>query len=297
MKILNFGSLNLDYVYSVDHFAAPGETIKCADLKTFCGGKGLNQSIALARAGAAVFHAGFIGANGAVLKNTLTADGVDTSLVRDTDGPDGHAIIQVNSAGENNIIVYGGANRALTPEFINEAADALCEGDIVLMQNETNLTDEIARRGAERGAKIALNPSPIDSWLMENFPFHLVSYFILNEIEGAALTKETEPDRITSRLLSRFPNAAIILTLGERGAIYRDKAQRVYQPAYPARVVDTTAAGDTFAGFFLACVSNGQTAAVSLSLAAAAAAMAVALKGAADSIPNIRAVLDEHWKL
>jgi ribokinase len=184
-KIVNFGSLNLDYVYSLPHMVRPGETLSCTQLYINNGGKGLNQSVALARAGAKVIHAGIIGNEGTRLKEFLHENGADTSLIRQTDTTSGHAIIQVDKNGQNAIFVYGGANRVFTMEYISEAAELLDRGDFVLLQNETNLTDEAARMGKEKGAKIVLNPSPIDDWLLHHFPFELVDLLFLNETEGA----------------------------------------------------------------------------------------------------------------
>jgi ribokinase len=275
MKILNFGSLNLDYVYSLPHFVKPGETITCGNLHTGFGGKGLNQSIALARAGAKVAHAGFIGPEGSCLKNFLHENGVDTTLIREADAANGHAIIQIDENGENCIIVYGGANRMFTEEFIKEAVKILEPGDIVLLQNETNLTDETARISKEKGAKIVLNPSPIDSWLLNHFPFELVDLFILNETENTALENITR----------RFPAAPRLLTLGEKGALYVHNDVQIFKEAVPVKAVDTTAAGDCFTGYFLAGLTKGLPIETCLANAATAAAITVGAVGAAETIP------------
>lgn len=290
MKIVNFGSLNLDYVYSLPHFVQPGETITCTDFQIFCGGKGLNQSIALARAGAQTVHAGFVGREGGRLKGLLAENGVDTSLVHTVDTSNGHAIIQVEKDGQNSIIVYGGANRALTDDFITEVTRILAPGDYLLMQNETNLTDEAARLCKKRGAKLILNPSPIDTWLVDHFPFDLVDIFILNELEGMSLTGETDPDSIAATLCRQYPQSTCVLTLGEKGALFLGAEGRFFQPPVKATAVDTTGAGDTFTGYFLAEHLRGQAPDSCLAVAAAAAAIAVSKKGAADSIPFLQDV-------
>ena len=118
MRVVNFGSLNIDYVYRVDHFVRPGETMSAKSLQVQCGGKGLNQSVALARAGVETWHAGLIGPEGRFLKETLDRAGVHTRFVEETAGSTGHAIIQVDSTGQNSILLHDGANGRLTPEFV-----------------------------------------------------------------------------------------------------------------------------------------------------------------------------------
>ena len=125
MKIINFGSINIDHVYGVEHFVRPGETLESESYALFSGGKGANQSIALARAGAEVIHAGKVGADGAWLKTKLQESGVDVSLVEMVDLPTGHAVIQVNSEGENAIIIHGGANRSVSKANIKKVLDIL----------------------------------------------------------------------------------------------------------------------------------------------------------------------------
>lgn len=162
MKILNFGSLNIDYTYSVDHIVHPGETITSGSLEVFPGGKGLNQSIALARAGADVYHAGLIGEDGIFLRDLCRESGVKTGYIRETETRTGNAIIQVSEKGENCIILYPGANREQTEEYIDEVLKGFGEGDVLLLQNEINLLDYLISKGAEKGMKIVLNPSPFD---------------------------------------------------------------------------------------------------------------------------------------
>jgi len=120
MKVLNLGSLNIDKTYTVDHFAEAGETIQATTYAEFCGGKGLNQSIALAKAGAEVFHAGCVGQDGAALIETLESAGVKTELIRTNHEPSGHAVIQVNHSGQNKIMIFGGANTHIPPGYIDQ---------------------------------------------------------------------------------------------------------------------------------------------------------------------------------
>ncbi|MCL2821290.1 MAG: ribokinase [Oscillospiraceae bacterium] len=285
MVITNFGSLNIDNVYSVENFVSPGETITCLDLNRYCGGKGLNQSIALSRSGASVRHAGCIGANGAILKDMLKQNNVDVSMLLEIDGDSGHTVIQVDKTGQNNIIVYSGANRRLTKQYIDDVLDVALHGEILLLQNEINLGDYIVKTAKQKGMVIAFNPSPVDDFLLNDFPLDMVDIFIINEIEAAALTGITASERAASELLKRFPASKIALTLGENGAVYYDAADRYQQKSYVVPVVDTTAAGDTFTGYFLTGFSAGKPIPECLRTGCLAASLTVSSKGAATSIP------------
>ena len=289
MKLLVFGSLNIDHVYQLPHFVRDGETIASTQYDRHSGGKGLNQAIALAKAGQAVCFGGAIGEDGKFLKDLLGEYGVDTQLIRTLDVPTGHALIQVDADGRNCIILFGGANQAITPEMIRETLGSLEAGDLILLQNEISHGDEIVREAAERGIQIALNPSPFTDELLK-WPLDKVTWFILNEVEGADMTGETEPDRILDKMLERWPECKVVLTLGVQGSMYADQAQRIFQPAVKAHAVDTTAAGDTFTGYFLHAVLEGKDIAFALSEAASASAITVSRPGAAQSIPLLKEV-------
>lgn len=290
MRILNIGSLNIDKTYRTEHFVRPGETIKISSCEQTCGGKGLNQSIALARAGAKVFHAGAIGADGIRLKREMAKALVDTSLLDTSDVESGHAVIQVDANGQNSIIVCGGANDSITEGYVDEVLSYFQEGDYLLLQNEVNVTAYAMKEAKKKGMKIVLNPSPITDKLFE-FPLHLVDYFILNEIEGEILADvdSSDSDKIIEGLKERYPRAAFVLTLGENGSIYADKHQMYRQEIFRTNVVDTTGAGDTFCGYFLATLATADVQ-DALCKASAASAIAVSRKGAAPSIPTMSEV-------
>ena len=296
MKVLSFGSLNLDYVYTVDHFVTAGETIASLARNEFCGGKGLNQSVALARAGAEVYHAGRIGPEGEVLRRRLRDSGVDVSLVEMTEEPTGHAVIQVDPTGQNCIIIHGGANRAITEADVDAMLEAFEAGDVLLMQNETSALDYAITKAAQKGLLVALNPSPMDETLKNSPALQHVHWFILNEIEGNALTGETEPGRICAALQERYPDCVVVLTLGKDGAMYDDGALICRHGIYDVPVVDTTAAGDTFAGYFIACVAKGLAPDEALRLASRASSLAVSRAGASDSIPTMEEVVNTEMK-
>lgn len=286
MKILNFGSLNLDYVYSVEHFVQGGETISSESRETFCGGKGLNQSVAAAKAGGNVFHAGNVGAEGGMLLDMLHGAGVDTSLVKTLSVPTGHAVIQVNKGGNNCIILYGGANRCITSEQIDETLAGFSGGDFLILQNEVNRLAEIVDKAYEKGMVIFLNPSPFDGNL-DDVDYNKISYILLNEVEGCAISGKTEAQDILDAIRAKYPKLKTVLTLGENGSIYDDGKERIKQDIFRVKAVDTTAAGDTFTGYFVQAVAEGRSAAQALRRASAASAIAVSRKGAAPSVPSV----------
>lgn len=286
MKVLNIGSLNIDHVYIVDHAVRPGETISSKALNDFCGGKGFNQTVALSRAGLKVFHAGKIGADGGMLLDYLIENDVDVryTLVDDR-YPTGHAIIQVEPNGQNCIVVFPGANGEMTETEIDRILMDFESGDILLMQNEVSILPYALRKAHEKGMCIALNPSPMGD-LAQSPLLDYVDIFILNEIEGFEITGERDEKNICQTLLTRFPRCRVMLTLGKSGCIYADAERMVRQPAFSVNAVDTTAAGDTFVGYFLAGLQNGDEISDILRIASKASAIAVSRAGAAPSIPT-----------
>lgn len=289
MRFLNFGSLNIDYVYQVDHFVKPGETIQSSGFRRSCGGKGLNQSIALARAGASVWHAGMVGEEGAFLVDELAAAGVRTEYIRKVAESTGHAIIQIDASGENSIILYSGANYCFTKDYIDDVLSDFESGDVVLLQAETNLLGEIISTAAEKGMRVALNAAPASEHLLE-LPLEKVTWLIVNETEGAVLSRHSEPDAIIEGLLKRCPQSTIVLTLGEKGAFAATTSEQFFMPAISLDAVDTTAAGDTFVGYFLECALRENDLMQCMKTATAASALAVMKHGAAVSIPAKEAV-------
>ncbi len=290
MKLLNFGSCNIDYVYSLHHVVAPGETEATDSLHIYSGGKGLNQSVAAARAGAEVYHAGCIGEDGDFLAQLLRENGVNVSYLKRVKEKNGHAIIQVTEAGENSIFLYPGSNAMVTFADIDEVLSHFDEGDFVLLQNEISNVPYIASCAHERGMKVILNPSPINEAIKE-IDLNKLSYLILNEIEAQMITGETSAEAALSHLLRDYPSLEVVLTLGKRGSIYQGGGKRVYQPAFVVEVKDTTAAGDTFAGYFVAELLRGAPVKAALEIASCASAVAVSRHGAAPSIPKKEEVL------
>lgn len=284
MKVLNIGSMNLDHVYSVDHIIQPGETEATGAMKLYLGGKGMNQSVALAKAGVEVYHGGMIGDDGEVFLEACKEHGVHGEYIAKTDDKTGHTIIQIDKNAQNSILLYGGANQRLTQEYVDGVLSHFEKGDILLLQNEVNMLPYIVDKAYEKGMQIALNPSPFNEKL-DAVDMTKISIFLLNEVEGNQVTGKTDPDEILAEMRKRFPKARIVLTLGKDGAVYDDGVEKVFQPIFPTKAVDTTAAGDTFTGYFLAGLAEGKPIADVLRMSARASAIAVSRPGAVPSIP------------
>lgn len=358
MRVLNFGSLNLDYVYEVPHFVAPGETLSAAKQSVNPGGKGLNQSVALARAGADVYHAGVLGNGGAMLRDVLEASGVHTDYLATQDVVQGNAVIQVAPSGENCIILYGGSNQCITDEQVDETLAHFDAGDWLILQNEINANSRIVEAAHARGMKIVLNPSPFDARL-DDVAFGKLTWLMVNEVEAEQMTGHAQPDEAWRVIHKKWPHLSCVFTLGADGSVafrvdeaqngalseaesttrpecadkacgaslskadsankaasaYKaaraalseadgtprpecaDKAERAggverrEQAALSVKAVDTTAAGDTFTGYFVAEIMQGATLSRALQMATTAAAISVTRAGAAASVPERREVI------
>ena len=290
MKVLDFGSLNYDYVYQVDHILVGGETSAALSMETHIGGKGLNQAIALRKAGVNVFMAGSLGKDGVSIRELCRKEEVNTDYLASIDGKSGHTIIQVDKDAQNCIMLYGGSNRKQEKSQIDRTLEDFGIGDILLLQNEINHLNYIIDKASEIGMTIVLNPSPFDDNL-KTCDMGKVDYFIMNEIEGSLLTGRERYRDILSAMRLMFPRARTVLTVGKEGAYYQDENVQVFQEAFPVKAVDTTAAGDTFTGYFIAGLVNGTAINRNLRMCARASSIAVTKKGATDSIPEYADVL------
>lgn len=284
MKLLDFGSLNIDHTYQLPHLVRPGETLASDSYHKSEGGKGFNQAVALAKAGQEVYLAGAIGQDGLFLRDYLQELGVHTEHLCVLDAPTGHAMIQLDAEGQNCIILFGGTNGMITEAMIDEVLADFGAGDYLLLQNEISHVDSIICAAHAKGMHIILNPSPMSPELL-TWPLELVEWFILNEIEGADITGKTQPEEMLDELLRRYPACHVVLTLGERGSVYADATQRMDQSIVPAHTVDTTAAGDTFTGYFIHALLQGEAIQQALKTAACASAITVSRPGAGRSIP------------
>lgn len=284
MKVLNFGSCNIDFVYSVDHIVKPGETTEAEKLCKYPGGKGLNQSIALARAGAEVYHAGCVGSDDSILREILKESGVNIDYIRECEECTGQAIIQVDKSGENCIFLYHGANFRVDEEFIDEVLEHFGEGDALLLQNEISNLPYLVRKGKSRGMKIYLNPSPFNDVINE-IDLNDIYCLVLNKTESECFEKND----FLGAVKNKYPELRVVLTLGKNGSIYQYKDTCIKQDAYRVDAVDTTGAGDTFTGYYISKSAGGDTA-EAIKYASAAAGIAASRSGAAPSIPELAEV-------
>jgi ribokinase len=295
MKVLDLGSLNIDLTFSVDHIVKPGETIGSFTLERNAGGKGANQAAALAKAGLDVSMAGKVGSDGRFLLDTLRSYGVNVDNVNLYDGATGQAIIQVDKAGQNAIFLFQGGNAAITLEEIDRILGNFAANDIIVLQNEIVHLNYIIENASRRGLKICLNPSPMDDNI-RSLPLHLVDLFFVNEIEAAILAdvkQDTSPKDTLEILVKKFPGAELILTAGKDGAYYGYNDERGKGDIVDVDVVDTTGAGDTFLGYFLAGRVKQYSVHDALMFACKASSIAVTRKGAMASIPFANEVFVE----
>ena len=287
MKILNYGSLNIDYVYQVPHIVRPGETIHGGDFKTYAGGKGANQSVALARAGAEIWHAGKIGEDGLWLKDMLEQSGVHTEFIHKHSGPTGHTVIQVSSKGENSIVLFSGGNVKNLPREMDATLSCFTAGDYLVVQNEINLMPELIEKAHAKRMRVCLNPAPFTENI-KSWPLEKLELLIVNEIEAESLAEKSGTyESILDALVIKYPNVKILLTLGADGSVYgrNNERVRVEVPKLNLPVIDTTAAGDTYFGYFLKSMIEGKSIRHAMESASLASFLSVSKPGAMSSIP------------
>ena len=289
-KLINLGSLCVDNVYSVDTIATAGETVASRNHAVFPGGKGLNQSLAASKAGAKVHHIGCVGEDGNWLKEILADAGVAVGDIRQIKTRSGHAVIQVDSAGQNSIVISGGANRSIQALDRDIAFALMQSGDWLLLQNEINDIEAILEEAGDRGVNVAFNVAPVDG-REENYCLDDVGLLIVNEVEAAALAQQPDPDTALDALCDRYPAAHVVLTLGREGLRHGIGDHRDKLAAYRVNAVDETAAGDAFVGYLMAGLLSGEEYTKALLLGSAAGALAVTQEGAASSIPDYADVL------
>ncbi|MGR3572348.1 ribokinase [Brevirhabdus sp.] len=283
MTVFNLGSINADHVYRLPHLPAPGETLAALSLRQGLGGKGANQSVAVARSGAPIVHIGAIGPDGAWLRRRMEELGVDTTHIRRLDTPSGHAIINVDASGENAIVIFPGANREITSQIIGSALAQAQPGDSLLMQNETSGQTDAARVARDRSMRVVYSAAP----------FEVEAATAMMPLCDLLIVNQTEADQLCEALrrsLDDLPVPQVLVTLGAEGAEWRSAGQVIRQRAFSVTAVDTTGAGDCFAGFFTAARDMGHEVAQAMELAAAAAALQVTRAGAADAMPDMSEV-------
>jgi ribokinase len=257
----------------------PGETIAAKSFEKVLGGKGINQTIAAQRAGADVFHFGHVGED-AWISNELSNMGVDTQFVQTVDQATGHAIIFVDDAGENEIVIYAGANDTFDAETCSQVLDTFASQQLwVVLQNEINLTTKIAATAKKQGAKICYSAAPFDEDHVREMLPH-IDLLAVNETELDQLRKTLGQD------ISDLGVEMILVTLGARGAELHADDTILRQTSFKVTPVDTTGAGDTFLGSFMARFDMGDSPEDALEYAAAASAIQVTGLGAAPAIPH-----------
>ena len=289
-ELVNLGSLCIDKVYAVPDIVRAGETMLARAPVRHAGGKGLNQSLAAARAGVRVAHVGCVGADGVWLKELLAEAGVDVDGVRVCPEVEtGHAIIQVAPGGENAIVIVGGANRSIESADIDRAIDRARADGWLLLQNEVNDIEAILVAARKAHIRVAFNVAPVDG-SEEGYPLDGVELLLLNEIEATRLAGEDRPARALDRLTSERPSQHIVITRGAAGLLYGRGNERLQMGAFPVQAIDETGAGDAFIGYLMAAWIEGVPLRERLRRASAAGAIAVLSAGAATAVPHADAV-------
>lgn len=288
MAIWNLGSINIDNLYRVPHLPAPGETLSARDYSQGLGGKGANMSVAMARAAARVTHIGAVGRDGAWTVERLMEYGVDTRRIATvSDQATGHANICVADDGENQIILFPGANRAIRDHMIGAALSNAAAGDILVTQNETNGQLYAVETAKRLGLRVVYAAAPFDAKAVEHVLPH-TDLLVLNQVEAAQLVAALKKD------LTALGVPSIVVTLGGEGCKWLDVSAgtETHMPAIPVTPIDTTGAGDTFTGFLVAGLDRGMPMLQALSLATQAAALMVTRVGTADVIPDLKDIED-----
>ena len=286
MKILNFGSLNIDIFFRVENIVKPGETISAKSIEKRPGGKGLNQSVALSKSFENVYHAGSVGDDGVFLIDYLKSENINTKYIKKSDKLTGNAIIQVDDRGENSIVLYKGANFDNDKKFIDEVLDNFDKDDILVLQNEISSMKYLIDKAYEKGMKIVLNPSPITEDVKE-FDFNKIDLLLVNEIESKDIANKDNIDESINYFMATYPNINLIVTLGSKGSIFVNKNEKIKQEGIKVESVDSTGAGDTFTGFFVSYFYQGKNVRDCLKFASLASALSVTKSGASISIPSL----------
>lgn len=286
MKILNFGSLNIDIFFRVENIVKPGETISAKSIEKRPGGKGLNQSVALSKSFENVYHAGSVGDDGVFLIDYLKSENINTKYIKKSDKLTGNAIIQVDDKGENSIVLYKGANFDNDKKFIDEVLKDFSKDDILLLQNEISSMKYLIDKAYEKGMKIVLNPSPITDEIKE-FDFNKIDLLLVNEIEAKDIANKDNIDESINYFMATYPNINLIVTLGSKGSIFVNKNEKIKQEGIKVESVDSTGAGDTFTGFFVSYFYQGKNVRDCLKFASLASALSVTKSGASISIPSL----------
>ncbi|MEP2472996.1 MAG: ribokinase [Paracoccaceae bacterium] len=290
MAVWNLGSINIDRFYRLPHLPAAGETLAASGFDEGLGGKGANMSVAIARAAAHVCQIGAVGSDGRWARDRLLEYGVDTRHIAQVDGASGHANINVDASGENQIVLYQGANHEISSDQIALALAEANTNDTFLTQNETNGQRAGAELAKQMGLRVVYAAAPFQADAVADV-LDLTDLLVLNEIEAQQL------EAATQLAVDKLPVENVVVTLGGKGARWYDQrnAQMTDVAAYPVTPVDTTGAGDTFTGFLVAGLDRGLPMLQALDLASRAAAIMVTREGTADVIPDLKDIEDARF--
>jgi ribokinase len=290
MSVVVAGSLNIDLVVNLDRMPNPGETVHGRTFQTFPGGKGLNQAVGAARSAAATSMIGALGNDpySATLLDVMKVESINATFVREIDGPCGTAIIEVDSSGQNRIVVIPGANAEMKASEVD--FKALGSAAVMLAQLESPISEltQLFKSAKSAGFTTILNPAPAVQ-LPSEF-LHVTDILIPNQHEAKLLTGIDAEDKegaikAAKSLLDQGVKA-VVVTLGEIGAVYISETEEIFQAAFPVTPVDTTAAGDVFCGAFAAEIDRGHSIADALRYACAAGGLATTKSGAVPSVPT-----------
>ncbi|AFV87871.1 putative ribokinase protein [Acidipropionibacterium acidipropionici ATCC 4875] len=298
-RIVVVGSVNADLRVTVERHPRPGETLLGGDGTVTPGGKGANQALAAARAGGNVTMIGAVGhdPNAAAALDLLRGSGADLSGIAEVDGPTGVAVVMVAASGENEIVYIPGANATVGADAVASHAELLGQAAVVLCQGETP-ADGIARAQALAGGRLVLNPAPVIELPPEVIT--AADPLIVNEHEGALVARMLDPDADVAaleedpggcvRALRAAGCRSVVMTLGSAGALVAEGDDVTAIPAVRVDAVDTTGAGDAFAGALSARLAEGGTLLEACGYAARFAALTVTRTGAQASFPSAEEV-------
>jgi ribokinase len=282
VTVWNLGSINIDHFYRLPHLPQPGETLAAVDYMRGLGGKGANQSVAAQRAGARVVHMGAVGAQDGWSLGELARLGVGTDAVLRVDSPTGHAIVCTDAQGENLIVIHPGANRAMPLSVLQPLSGAV-PGDTLLLQNETAWQVQGAQAARAAGLRVMYSAAPFDLGALRAVLPH-ATHLLMNAVEADALAQSSGTG------LADLPVQAVVVTRGAQGADWIASDGTIHVPAVRVTPVDTTGAGDCFAGSLAARLDAGDDIRAAMTYAAAAAALQVTKPGTAEAMPDHAAV-------
>ncbi len=294
-KIVVVGSINMDLVAQASHLPQPGETVIGSHYQYCPGGKGANQAVAAARLGARVTLIGQVGEDeaGTQLLEGLERDQINLSAVtRTTSYRSGLAIVTVDPKGENTIVVIPGANQGVDQAYVQKTSHSFAGADVVLLQLEIPMSGviEAATQGHQAGAKVMLNPSPMQSLPPELLAF--VDILVLNQLESQTMTGCSEPKTAAEALLKQGFET-VVITVGAAGAWvgHQKMAGPLHVPGVPVEAVDSTGAGDAFTGALAVALAERQEISTAIQFANAAGAYAATILGAQTSLPYREALI------